>query len=101
MPCKVLVVKFIQNRSNSHVVSIDLPCSKHFSTVGTRVAEVFNALVDYLDVAVKVAFLAEYLIALRTSGWLVDLDVQMHLGVNIYKLYHALSSSKTGHILVE
>ena len=42
---------------------------------------------DYLDVAVKVAFLAEYLIALRTSGWLVDLDVQMHLGVNINKLY--------------
>ena len=33
------------------------------------------------------AFLAEYLIALRTSGWLVDLDVQMHLGVNINKLY--------------
>ena len=60
-------------------VSIYLPGSKHFATVGARVAEVFNALVDYLDVTIKVAFLAEYLIALRTSGWLVDLDVQMHL----------------------
>ena len=63
-----------------------LPCSKHFAAVGARITEVFNALVDYLDVTVEVAFLAEYLIALRTCGWLVDLDVQMHLG-DIFRNY--------------
>ena len=46
---------------------------------------------DYLDVTVKVAFFAEYLIALRTSGWLVDLDVQMHLGEELKKDFRSCS----------
>ena len=61
--------------SNPHSWSAELPCGEHLATIGAWIAEVFNALVDDLDVTVKVAFLAEYLIALGTRGRLVDLDV--------------------------
>ena len=54
---------------------IILPSCEDLATIRTRVAEVFNALVDYLDMAVKVTFLAEDFIALGTCRGLVDLDV--------------------------
>ena len=83
---KSVLKRFLQSSPSYVNIWLELPCGEHFATVGTRVAEVFNALVDYLDVTVKVAFFAEYLIALRTSGWLVDLDVQMHLGEKLSQI---------------
>lgn len=51
------------------------PSCEDLATIRTRVAEVFNALVDYLDMAVKVTFLAEDFIALGTCRGLVYLYV--------------------------
>ena len=52
-----------------------LPSCEDLATIRTRVAEVFNALVYYLDMAVKVTFLAEDFIALGTCCGLVDLNI--------------------------
>ena len=65
--------------SNPHNWSAWLPCGEHLATIGAWIAEVFNALVDDLDVSVQVALLAEHLVALGAGGRLVDLDVEVNL----------------------
>ena len=56
-----------------------LPRGEDFTTVRTRVTVVLNTLMNDLDVSVQVPLLAEDLVALRTGGWLVDLDVEVDL----------------------
>jgi len=55
------------------------PGGEDLPAVLAGVAVVLDALVDDLDVPVQVTFFAEYFVALRARGRLVNLDVEMNL----------------------